>query len=355
MNKLVIFFILLLPFHAISIAREKVEFLSILDTHFISEEFASEANKGMSLAINEMKHKPEGSPTKQYLLFNDDLIIHPSHRINHPQAAAAVGFAKLNKVLDSQISTLGLFEDEIKESPKNVNIVNLLISLDYKQNSWVQVISSIYKAKKIVLLAESMDFIDKHLPGLETELKAAKIEIESYVIPSSNNLAIKNAIMKLKKNEFDLILTINSFNKSFKFINMARRLGINVPVLFLSSLDNDTNKEKWHLIPSPFDTKSELSQNYLNAIDGQFKDSNPLTSSFETKIQPSLASFTGYIITKTAVLITENIKGKVTNHSFTETATSLKEVKIGSTLVQLNKNLINQNDLFKHVLIKEYK
>jgi hypothetical protein len=327
---------------------EKNYIYGLFDSKFLTEGFRQDLRKGIVLAIDEEK----STEKNHEIIFDyggDEFSSHVHKQ--HLSSVAAIGVGEADGFADMDLGLYGLFEAETKI--ESGDFFNLVLSLEYKQPSWERVISNIYKANKIVLLIEDMEFADKNLARIEKELKNAGISLVTYMIPSSNNLAIKSAVMQLRKHEFDLILVINEFNKSMKFINMAERLGVNAPILFLS-LDVSKADKNWFYFPSPYDKRAKIGQQYLKAIDQLSGINKGLVSNFDTKLQPGIGSYIGYIWTKAVIEMSKKVDGKLNSKSIINAAKKYRSIAYGDLTVYFE-NHIEHNSKFKKVLLQEFK
>lgn len=329
--------------------QEKSYICGLFDNKFLTEGFRQDLRRGIMLAIDEIKSNDK-IPGRLFDYGSDEFSSHPQHKSPHT-SVAAIGAGAANGFTDMDSGLYGLFETETPIGSDN--FFNLPVVLEYKQSSWEKVIGNIYQANKIVLLVEDIDFVDKHFLKIEKDLKAAGVSIVTYVIPSSNNLAIKSAVIQLKKHEFDLILVINEFNKSMKFINMAERLGVKVPILFLA-LEMSKPDKNWLFFPSPYDTHSKIGQQYLQAIDLFSGKNKGLMNNFDTKLQPGIASYIGYIWTKAVIEMAKKVDGKLTGVSLINAAKKYRSIAFDDLIVKFEHN-IERKSKFRKVMLREYK
>jgi len=346
MNKIIIFILSILPL-CLSATAERTPFAGLFDNSFLTESFAQDAKNGVILAFDEEKRNSSSS-TRSFDLINENFT--SPARSN--KAVATIGIASLDHLNGFKTSLFGLFSSTKKTA--GVDFFNLSFSVDYGHLSWDKVISNTYKAKKIVLLIEDMEFVDNHLAKLEKTLAAADVKMVTYLIPSSNNLAIKNAVTHLKKHEFDLILTVNEFNRSMKFINMARRLGVDVPVLFLSTEPSSKNSKNYSFFPSPYDSRSLIAQQYTKALDLFSGKNKGLIKSFENKLQPSIGSYIGYILARSVIGMGQKVTGEITSENLAGKAVETKTIAFDTLKISFGHNFIDPKDSFRSILLREF-
>ncbi len=129
-----------------------------------------------------------------------------------------------------------------------------------------------------------------------------------------NTMAVKGAVMKIKRSNPDAIVTIGAYKPISEFIKIARKVGMDVPVLNLSFTGGKVFSEALgeytdkvivsQVMPSPSDLSMLIVKEYHAAL----KASNPSSN-------PDYVSMEGYLVGRLAV---EALKkaGKNLNREF---------------------------------------
>jgi hypothetical protein len=324
---------------------------SFADHNISNEALRQEFGKGIILAFEE--HMSESKNKNSVIAYGGDA--QTAHTKTHfaNKALGVLGIGQLPSSICRKATCYGIFNE--KGHTKNANFFNISMHMDYNSTDWASAIHSVYKAKNIALLIEDMNFFDKHYNRIAQHLKSFGIDIATHIIPSSNNLAIKSSVTQLKKHDFDLILVVNEFNKSMKFLHMAERLGVNAPILMLSLNVQDKTNKNWFFFPSPYDKRTDIAAAYLKALDAFSGKGQPLLHRFETKLQPSIASYIGYIAAKALIQVAKSIPNQINPAHFAKTIEKDAIMHFDHLVVKFERNGINKQDTFKKILAHEYR
>jgi hypothetical protein len=360
MNKyLLSFLIVMLPFLGLAVNPSSFFLYNSLDDQTINQSLKSDVVKGMDLAIKEhnfiKKNNKIDFTTNPKITNLEDIISAQEDKEKLPIAFLGVDYISKRIVEDylagDNINLFGVFSYPKPRPKRYKNIFSLSFNYSMEVESWAKYFAVQHGAKNIVIFCDEKECDGRYLEKVEQILKKVNITVIAKITPSSNIMAIKTAVMKFKQLNVDLFLVTGAYNKSEKFISTAKNLGLDLPFMFLCNetkyITYNSNNAKaltnsQYLVPSPYDSGLEIVKEYNNAI-----------RLYDPKHKVSFGSFNGYVITRSALYIVEQIEGDVTAENFAKTARAIGKFKLGDISVRINEKRSKQVELFLKMLDKE--
>jgi branched-chain amino acid transport system substrate-binding protein len=206
---------------------------------------------------------------------------------------------------------------------KLTNVVNIRASYDAETEAWAKHLIEDLKIKKIAIFYQDDSFGRAGLSGFKQAMAKRGMEIAAEGTFERNTVAVKSALLGIKRAEPEAVVMVGPYKPSAEFIKLARKIDFNpvfVNISFVGAvalakeLGADGNGVIIsQVVPFPWDVSIKAVADYQAAI-----------KALDPQTQPDFVSLEGYLAGRLAIAAVEK-----TGHDLTRAAL-LNAIKTGT-------------------------
>jgi branched-chain amino acid transport system substrate-binding protein len=294
-----------------------------------------EANKNGGVHGRKLKlvtaddgYEPDQSIAATKKLIEQDKVFALIGPVGTPTTAAAQPIAAAAKVPFIGAFTGAMFLRDTKLE----NVVNIRASYDAETEAWVKHLTEDLKIKKIGIFYQDDAFGRAGLSGFKKAMEKRSMEIAAEGTFERNTVAVKSALLTLKRAEPEAVVMVGPYKPSAEFIKLARKTDFNpvfVNISFVGAgalakeLGPDGNGViVSQVVPFPWDASLKVVADYQAAI----KVGNP-------QAQPEFVSLEGYLVGRMAIAALDKAGKDVTRSSLLKTIRDTGKFDIGGLMM----------------------
>src|SRR5215470_7867684 len=257
-----------------------------------------EANKNggvhgrkLSLTSIDDGYEPDKSIAATKKLIEQDKVFSLIGAVGTPTSAAAQPIATAAKVPFIGAFTGVMF---LRDS-KLENVINIRASYDAETEAWVRHLTEDLKIKKIAIFYQDDAFGRAGLSGFKKAMDKRGMEIAAEGTFERNTVAVKSALLTLKRAEPEAVVMVGPYKPCAEFIKLARKTDFNpvfVNISFVGAvalakeLGADGNGVVVsQVVPFPWDASLQIVADYQAAIKAR-----------DPQLQPEFVSLEGYLV-----------------------------------------------------------
>src|SRR5262252_2829685 len=245
-------------------------------------------------------YEPDKSIAATKKLIEEDKVFALVGPVGTPTSAAAQPIATAAKV-----PYVGAFTGAgFLRNPKLENVINVRASYDAETEAWVRHLTEDLKIKKIAIFYQNDAFGRAGLSGFKKAMDKRGMEIAAEGTFERNTVAVKSALLTLKRAEPEAVVMVGPYKPCAEFIKLARKTDFNpvfVNISFVGAvalakeLGPDGNGViVSQVVPFPWDPSPKAVADYQAAI----KAAN-------AKAQPDFVSLEGYLVGRLTIAALE--------------------------------------------------
>src|SRR5712691_3332521 len=245
-------------------------------------------------------YEPDKSIAATKRLIEQDKVFALIGPVGTPTAAAAQPIATAAKV-----PFIGAFTGAaFLRNTKLENVINIRASYDAETEAWVKHLTEDLKIKKIAIFYQDDAFGRAGLSGFKQAMDKRGMEIAAEGTFERNTVAVKSALLALKRAEPEAVVMVGPYKPCAEFIKLARKVDFNpvfVNISFVGAvalakeLGADGNGVVVsQVVPFPWDASLEVVADYNAAI----KAADP-------QAQPEFVSLEGYLVGRLTIAALE--------------------------------------------------
>jgi branched-chain amino acid transport system substrate-binding protein len=188
--------------------------------------------------------------------------------------------------------------------PKLTNVINIRASYDAETEAWAQHLVEDLKIKKIAIFYQDDSFGRAGLSGFKKAMDKRGLEIAAEGTFERNTVAVKSALLAIKRAEPEAVVMVGPYKPSAEFIKLARKVDFNpvfVNISFVGAvalakeLGADGNGVVVsQVVPFPWDASIKAVADYQAAI-----------KALDAQTQPDFVSLEGYLAGRLAIAAVE--------------------------------------------------
>src|SRR5712691_12880442 len=189
-----------------------------------------EANKNGGVHGRKLKlvsvddgYEPDKSIAATKRLIEQDKVFALIGAVGTPTAAAAQPIATAAKVPFIGAFTGAMF----LRNSKLENVINIRASYDAETEAWVKHLTEDLKFKKIAILYQDEAFGRAGLSGFKKAMDKRGMEIAAEGTFERNTVAVKSALLTLKRAEPEAVVMVGPYKPCAEFIKLARKIDFN--------------------------------------------------------------------------------------------------------------------------------
>jgi len=252
-------------------------------------------------------YEPDKSIAATKKLIEEDKVFALVGPVGTPTSAAAQPIATAAKV-----PFIGAFTGAgFLRNPKLENVINVRASYDAETEAWVRHLTEDLKIKKIAIFYQDDAFGRAGLSGFKKAMDKRGMEIAAEGTFERNTVAVKSALLTLKRAEPEAVVMVGPYKPCAEFIKLARKTDFNpvfVNISFVGAvalakeLGPDGNGVVVsQVVPFPWDASLQVVADYQAAVKAR-----------DPQLQPEFVSLEGYLVGRLVIAALEKAGADVT-------------------------------------------
>jgi ABC-type branched-subunit amino acid transport system substrate-binding protein len=204
------------------------------------------------------------------------------------------------------------------------NVINVRASYDAETEAWVRHLTEDLKIKKIAIFYQDDAFGRAGLSGLKKAMEKRNLSIVAEGTYERNTLAVKTALLNIKKEEPEAVVMVGAYKPCAEFIKLSRKINfdpvfVNISFVGASALATELGEDGkgvivTQVVPFPWDSSIKVIADYHAALKAS-----------DDKAAPEFVSLEGYLVGRLAVAALEKAGPNPTREGF------LKAIKDSGT------------------------
>ena len=196
-------------------------------------------------------------------------------------------------------------------NPKLENVINVRGSYDAETEAWVKHLTEDLKIKKIAIFYQDDAYGRAGLSGFKKAMDKRSMEIVAEGTYERNTVAVKSALLALRRAEPEAVVMVGAYKPSAEFIKLSRQVGfnpvfVNISFVGASALAKELGKDGdgvivSQVVPFPWDVSIKAIADYQAAM-----------KAVDAKAEPDFVSLEGYLVGRLAVAALEKTGKDVT-------------------------------------------
>ena len=245
-------------------------------------------------------YEPEKSIVATKKLIEEDKVFALIGPVGTPTSAATQPIAMAAKVpFIGAFTGAGFLRDA-----KLDNVINVRASYDAETEAWVRHLTEDLKIKKIAIFYQDDAFGRAGLSGFKKAMEKRNLPIAAEGTYERNTVAVKTALLNIKKEEPEAVVMVGAYKPSAEFIKLSRKVGfdpvfVNISFVGASALAKELGEEGKgvivsQVVPFPWDASTKVIADYQAAI-----------KAADAKAEPEFVSLEGYLVGRLAIAALE--------------------------------------------------
>src|SRR5262245_21002263 len=290
-----------------------------------------EANKNggvhgrkLSLTSVDDGYEPDKSITATKKLIEQDKVFVLIGAVGTPTSAAAQPIATAAKVPFIGAFTGAMFLRDTKLD----NVINIRASYDAETEAWVRHLTENLKIKKIGIFYQDDAFGRAGLSGFKKAMEKRGMEIAAEGTFERNTVAVKSALLTLKRAEPEAVVMVGPYKPCAEFIKLARKIDfnpvfVNISFVGAGSLAKELGPDGngvvvSQVVPFPWDMSLKVVADYHAAI-----------KAIDAQAEPGFVSLEGYLVGRLAIAALNKAGKDLTRETLLKTIKDTGRFDIG--------------------------
>jgi len=251
----------------------------------------------LKLVSRDDGYEPDRAIAETKKLIDEDKVFALIGPVGTPTSAAAQPIATA-----AHVPFIGPFTGAgFLRNPKLENVINVRASYGAETEAWIKHLTEDLKVKKIAIFYQDDAFGRAGLDGVKAAMGKRGLELADEATYERNTVAVKTALITLKRAEADAVVMVGAYKPCAEFIRLARKLGfnpvfVNISFVGASALAKDLGPDGKgvvvsQVVPFPWDTSLKVVADYQAAIKGA----------------PDFVSLEGYLVGRLAIAALEKM------------------------------------------------
>lgn len=241
----------------------------------------------------------------------------PTTKATQPLATAA------NLPLIGPFTGAGFLRD-----PALSNVVNMRATYDAETQAWVDYLVDDLGLKNIAILYQDDGFGRVGLSGVNKALEARGMTLSAEGTYTRNTLAVKSALLEIRKAEPEAIVMVGAYKPLAEFIKLSKKMKMDPVFVTISFVGSKALAAELgeagdgvivsQVVPQPWDASLPVVAAYQAAM-----------KTFDANEEPGFVSLEGYITGRLAIQALENAGADVTRAGYLEALSGLGTIDLG--------------------------
>jgi ABC-type branched-subunit amino acid transport system substrate-binding protein len=252
-------------------------------------------------------YEPDRAIAATRKLIEEDKVFALLGAVGTPTSAAAQPIATA-----AHVPFIGAFTGAaFLRNPKLDNVINVRASYDAETEAWVKHLTEDLKIKKIAIFYQDDAFGSAGLAGFKKAMDRRSMEIAAEATYERNTVAVKTALLSLKRAEPDAVVIVGAYKPVAEFIKLAHKVGfnpvfVNISFVGANALAKELGSEGKgvivsQVVPFPGDASLPVVADYQAAL-----------RAVDPKAAPEFVSLEGYLVGRLALAALEKAGPDVT-------------------------------------------
>jgi branched-chain amino acid transport system substrate-binding protein len=255
-------------------------------------------------------YEPNKSIEVTKKLLDEDKVFALIGPVGTPTSAATQPIAT-----EGGVPFIGAFTGaEFLRNPYKANVVNLRASYFQETEAMVERLTKDIGASKIAIMYQDDAYGRAGLAGVQAALARRKMELVAEGTYERNTVAVKGAVLAIKKGSPDAVIMIGAYKPCAEFIKLARQTKLDAAFVNISFVGSDALAKELgpagagvivtQVVPYPRDPGVGIVGKYQAAL----KAVNP-------SAEPGFVSLEGYMVGRLAIAALDRIAGDITRQA----------------------------------------
>src|SRR5215510_1855124 len=269
-------------------------------------------------------YEPDKSIAATKKLIEQDKVFALIGAVGTPTAAAAQPIATAAKVPFIGAFTGAMF----LRNTKLENVINIRASYDAETEAWVRHLTDDLKIKKIAIFYQDDAFGRAGLSGFKKAMDKRGMEIAAEGTFERNTVAVKSALLTLKRSEPEAVVMVGPYKPCAEFIKLARKIEfdpvfVNVSFVGAGALAKELGPDGngvvvSQVVPFPWDMSLKVVADYHAAI-----------KAIDAQAEPGFVSLEGYLVGRLAIAALNKAGKDLTRETLLKTIKDTGRFDIG--------------------------
>jgi len=217
---------------------------------------------------------------------------------------------------------------EFLRSPGIKNVINIRASYGAEAEAWIQHLTEDLHFTRIAIFYQDDSFGRAGLSGFKKAMEKRGMEIAAEGTFERNTVAVKSALLAIKRAEPEAVVMVGPYKPSAEFIKLARKINFNPVFVNISFVGagalakelgpDGTGVVVSQVVPFPWDVSLKAVADYQAAI-----------KALDPKAQPDFVSLEGYLAARLAIAAIEKTGQDLTREAFLKTIRATGSFDIG--------------------------
>jgi len=241
-------------------------------------------------------YEPDRAIAATRKLIEEDKVFALVGAVGTPTSAAAQPIATAAKV-----PFMGAFTGAgFLRNPKLDNVINVRASYDAETEAWVKHLTEDLKISKIAIFYQDDAFGRAGLSGFKKAMEKRNMEIAAEATYERNTVAVKSALLTLKRAEPEAVVIVGAYKPVAEFIKLSRKVNfnpvfVNISFVGANALAKELGAEGKgvivsQVVPFPGDASLKVVADYQAAL-----------KVVDAKAEPEFVSLEGYLVGRLAI------------------------------------------------------
>ena len=269
-------------------------------------------------------YEPDKSIAATKKLIEQDKVFALIGAVGTPTAAAAQPIATAAKVPFIGAFTGAMF----LRNTKLENVINIRASYDAETEAWVKHLTEDLKIKKIAIFYQDDAFGRAGLSGFKKAMDKRGMEIAAEGTFERNTVAVKSALLTLKRAEPEAVVMVGPYKPCAEFIKLARKIEfnpvfVNISFVGAGALAKELGPDGSgvvvsQVVPFPWDMSLKVVADYHAAM-----------KAVDLEAETGFVSLEGYLVGRLAIAALDKAGKDVTRETLLKTIKDTGRFDIG--------------------------
>jgi ABC-type branched-subunit amino acid transport system substrate-binding protein len=224
---------------------------------------------------------------------------------------------------------------EFLRNPYKANVINLRASYFQETETMVERLTKDVDATRIAIMYQDDAYGRAGLAGVQAALGRRDMKLVAEGTYERNTVAVKSAVLAVKKGNPDAIIMIGAYKPTAEFIKLARQLKIASVFVSISFVGSDALAKELgatgagvvvtQVVPYPRDPSVGVVAKYQMALEAT-----------SPHAEPGFVSLEGYMVGRLAISALDRIQGDITRQALLDVFSKNGDFDIDGTKLGFN-------------------
>jgi len=212
------------------------------------------------------------------------------------------------------------------------NIFNVRATYAAETEAWIHHLVDVEGMQNIAILYQDDGFGRVGLKGVTAALEKRGMTLTAEGTYTRNTLAVKGALLKLRKANPDAVVMVGAYKPIAEFIRLSRKLKfeptfVNISFVGSKALAAELGKDGQgviisQVVPFPWDASKPVVADYLAAM-----------KAVDASAEPDFVSLEGYIVGRLALKALDKVGADLTREAFLDALNGMETVDFGGAVL----------------------